>query len=96
VKAWPKHFGFILRQLGDLLKRPAAFRPLLTEGLALSGESLLFKRYSIYANKGADYVNMGNQIVKIIFFSVNWSQMVSILDKDLLISISKVGLKGNN
>ncbi len=28
--------GFILRQLGGLLKRPGAFSPLLTKGLALS------------------------------------------------------------
>jgi len=32
---------FILRQLGHLCsKRPAAFRPLLTEGLALSGSKI--------------------------------------------------------
>jgi len=36
------------------------------------------------------------QIVKIIYFSVNWSQMAQILDKDLLISIRNVGLKGKN
>jgi hypothetical protein len=32
--------GTFLRQLGHLHSRPAAFRPLLTEGMALSGESL--------------------------------------------------------
>jgi hypothetical protein len=35
-----EHEGIILRQLGHLgLLRPAAFRPFLTEGLALSGSS---------------------------------------------------------
>jgi len=34
------------------LTRPAAFRPLLTEDLALSGESHLFKKYSLILSKG--------------------------------------------
>jgi len=34
------------------LIRPAAFRPLLTESLALSGESHLFKKYSMILAKG--------------------------------------------
>jgi hypothetical protein len=37
----PNYLGFILRQLGHLISRSAAFRPLLTEGLALSGLSFL-------------------------------------------------------
>jgi hypothetical protein len=32
-----KHTKDFLRQLSHLLLRPVAFRPLLTEGLALSG-----------------------------------------------------------
>jgi len=46
--------------------------------------------------KIVDFVNMGNQIVKIILFSVNGSRMASILDRDLLISIRNVALKGKN
>jgi hypothetical protein len=42
----PNYLEFILRQLGHLsLKRPAAFRPLLTESLALSGLSFLLLRF---------------------------------------------------
>ena len=39
----PNYQGFILRQLGhaSTCSAPAAFRPLLTEGLVLSGESKL-------------------------------------------------------
>jgi hypothetical protein len=46
---------FILRQLGHLLlERPAAFRPLLMEGLALSGEpvQLLF-----FISENVEFVN---------------------------------------
>jgi len=44
----------------------------------------------------ADFVNMENQIVNIIFFSVNWVKCRQFKDKDLLISIRNVGLKGKN
>jgi hypothetical protein len=44
----PTYHLLVFLQLGHLLSslvRPAAFRPLLTEGLVLSGESDLFKEY---------------------------------------------------
>ena len=37
-----------------------------------------FSKYGISLSKMENYVNLENLIVKIIFFSVNWSQMVSI------------------
>jgi hypothetical protein len=77
------------------LKRPAAFRPLLTEGLALSGE-YHFSKTAGNVIKWVEYVNQKNQILKIIFLSVKRSQMVSILDLDLLISIKNVVLRGKN
>ena len=77
------------------LKGPAAFRPLLTEGLALSGE-YHFSKTAANVIKWVEYVNQKNQILKIIFLSVKRSQMVSILDKDLLISIRIVAWKGKN
>ena len=39
---------------------------------------------------------MKNHIVNIIFFSVNWVKCRQFKDKDLLISIRNVGLKGKN
>jgi len=38
----PSYRRFFLRQLSRLSKRPAAFRPPLTKGLALSGFCLFF------------------------------------------------------
>ena len=57
------------------LQRPAAFRPLLTKGLALSGKCQKIWRDFI---KGGTFVNVNSQIVKIIFIPVKWSKMVSI------------------
>jgi hypothetical protein len=46
--------------------------------------------------KVADFVNIENHFVKIIFFSVKRNQMASIYHKDSLISVSNVGFKGGN
>ena len=61
-------------QFGHLSKRPIAFRPLLTEGLAFSGQSLLQlydNKYNCQAKKcnhpsiilGVRLVSWGNNIV---------------------------------
>jgi len=64
------------------IKRPAAFRPLLkTTGNIIRWE---------------EHVNQKNQILKIILFSVSWNQIVSARDKDSLICLRNVGLRGEN
>jgi len=58
VKKKPSYLKFILRQLGraSACSAPAAFRPLLTKGLVLSGESLLIMSIS-------KKVEFGKQII---------------------------------
>jgi hypothetical protein len=72
VPGRPSYQKFFLRQFGRLSRRPAAFRPLLTDGLVLSGKSDFLRNIGDVI-KGLDYVNQKNQIVKTILFSVNWS-----------------------
>jgi hypothetical protein len=61
-----KGLSFGSSAIFDLI-RPAAFRALLTKGLALSGESHLL-RDTVLLSKGGDYVNKKREIVKIYLF----------------------------
>jgi len=69
----------------SFFKRPAAFRPLLAEGLALSGESLL-TIFSI--SKKAEFVNLKKVLSKLSFcgllLEIWYSNMNSRLEKVIL------------
>jgi hypothetical protein len=49
------------------LSKPAAFRPLLTESLALSGKSLPPRNTNLLSSAG-DYVNKENELGKTYLF----------------------------
>jgi hypothetical protein len=79
-----------------LLQRPAAFRPLLTKGLALSGESYFLKNTTSSYQRGR-FCQYGKRACEdyplLCQTELNGANFK---DKNLLISIRNVAWKGRN